>query len=121
MGVEVVRESIALAMTGAMNLRMLGPTAQVTWRQGKSWFPSLMTCRTAYHGCIANFLDGIFLVGLGVDGTVIADGVHLLAFPSNLGDSVALGLLELLNELVDDIDKDNLQDRSLANTLRHYF
>ena len=121
MGVEAVRESIALAMTGAMNLRMLGPTAQVTWRLGKLWFPSVVTCRAAYHVCIRDFLDGIFLVGFGVDGTVIANGVDLLAFPSNLGDSVALSLLELLNEFVHDIDKDNLQDRSLANRHRHYF
>lgn len=56
-------------------------------------------------------------MGLGVDGTVIADGVDLLAFPSNLGDGVTLGLLELLNELVHDIDEDNLQDESLANML----
>ena len=62
-------------------------------------------------------MHGIFLVGLGVDSTVIADGVDLLAFPSNLGDSVTLGLLELLNELVHDIDEDNLQDERLANTL----
>ena len=80
-----------------------------------------MTCGRAYHVCIGDLFDGIFLVGLGVNGTVIADGVDLLAFPSNLGDSVALGLLELLNERVHDIDEDNLQDRRLANTLRHYF
>jgi len=30
-GVELARASIALAMTGAMNLRMFGPTAQVTY------------------------------------------------------------------------------------------
>lgn len=74
----------------------------------------------AYQVCAGDFLHSIFLVGLGVDGTVIADGIDLLAFPSNLGDSVARGLLELLNELVHDIDEDNLQDESLANTLGHY-
>ena len=62
----------------------------------------------AYQVCIRDFLHGIFLVGLGVDGTVIADGVDLLAFPSDLGNSIALGLLELLNELVHDIDEDDL-------------
>ena len=30
-----VRASMALAMTGAMNFRMFGPTAQVTYRGGK--------------------------------------------------------------------------------------
>ena len=70
-----------------------------------------------YQVCTGDFLHGIFLVGLGVDSTVIADGVDLLAFPSNLGDSVTLGLLELLNELVHDIDENNLQGERLANTL----
>ena len=37
MGFDAVRESIALAITGAINLRMFGPTAQVTWRRGQSW------------------------------------------------------------------------------------
>ena len=59
-------------------------------------------------------------MGLRVDGPVIADGVDLLAFSSNLGDGVTLGLLELLNELVHDIDEDNLQGESLANMLRQY-
>ena len=58
--------------------------------------------------CTGDFLHGIFLVGLGVDGTVIADGVDLFPFPSDFSDSVALGLLELLNELVHYIDEDNL-------------
>lgn len=74
----------------------------------------------AYQVCTGDFLHGIFLVSLRVDGTVIADRVDFFAFPSNLGDSVALGLLELLNELVHDIDEDNLQDESLANTLCQY-
>ena len=47
-------------------------------------------------------------MGLGIDCTVIADGVDLLTFPSNLGDSIAFGGLELLNKLVHDIDEDNL-------------
>ncbi len=59
-------------------------------------------------------------MGLGVDGTVIADGVDLLALASNFGDSVALGLLELLNELVHDIDEDDLRIRTSTNRLRHY-
>lgn len=59
-------------------------------------------------------------MGLRVDGPVIADSVDLLAFASNLGDSVTLGMLELLNELVHDIDEDNLQDESLANMLCQY-
>lgn len=67
-----------------------------------------------YQVCTGDFLHRIFLVGLGVDGTVIADGVDLLAFTSNLGDSVTLAVLELLNKLFHDIDKDNLQDESLA-------
>ena len=61
-----------------------------------------------------DFLDGIFLVGLGVDGTIIADGVDLFTVPSNLGHCVTLGLLELLNELVHDIDEDNLQDERFS-------
>ena len=56
-------------------------------------------------------------MGLGVDGTVIADGIDLLALPSNLSDSVTLSLLELLNELFHDIDEDYLQYESLVNTL----
>ena len=32
-GAEEARESIPLAMTGAMNFRTFGPTAQVTYRQ----------------------------------------------------------------------------------------
>lgn len=76
----------------------------------------LTTRVAAYQVCTRNFLHCIFLVGLGVDGTVVADGVDLLPFPSNLGDSVTLGVLELLNELVHDIDENNLQE-SLANTL----
>ena len=48
-------------------------------------------------------------MGLGIDSTVIADGVDLLALPSNLGDSIAFGGLELLNQLVHDIDEDNLE------------
>ena len=75
----------------------------------------------AHQVCTGNLLYGIFLVGLGVDGTVVADGVDLLAFPSNLGNSVAFGLLELLNELVHDIDEDNLQDKGLADTLCPHF
>lgn len=63
---------------------------------------------TAHQVCIRDFLHGILLVGLGVDGTVIADGVDLLAFPPDLSDSVAFGVLELLNELVHDIDEDDL-------------
>ena len=47
-------------------------------------------------------------MGLGIDSTVIADGVDLFTFPSNLGDGIAFGGLELLNELVHDIDEDNL-------------
>ena len=47
-------------------------------------------------------------MGLGIDSTVIANSVDLLAFASNLGDSIAFGGLELLNELVHDIDEDNL-------------
>ena len=81
---------------------------------------SLTTCVTAYQVCTGDLLHSIVLVGLGVDGTVIADGIDLLAFASNLGDGVAFGLLELLNELVHDIDEDDLQDRSLVNTLCHY-
>ena len=77
----------------------------------------LTTCVGVYQVCTGDFLHGIFLVGLGVDSTVIADGVDFLAFPSNLGDSVTLGLLELLNELVHDIDENNLQGERLANTL----
>ena len=53
-------------------------------------------------------------MGLRINSTVVTDGVDLLAFPSNLGDSVTLGLLKLLNEFVHDIDEDNLHE-SLAN------
>ena len=62
----------------------------------------------AYQVCTGNFLYGIFLVGPGIDGTVVADGVDLLTFSSDLSDSVALGLLELLYELFHYIDEDNL-------------
>ena len=71
----------------------------------------------AYQVCSRDLLDGIFLVGLGIDGPVVADGVDLLAFASNFGDGVALGPLELLNELVHDIDEDNLQDWGSAKGL----
>ena len=71
----------------------------------------------AYQVGTCDFVDGILLVGLGVDGTVIADGIDFLAFPSNLGDSVALSLLELVDELVHDIDEDDLQDKTLARLL----
>lgn len=74
----------------------------------------------AYQVRTGDFLDSIFLMSLGVDGTVIAYSVDLLAFSSNFGDSVTLGLLELLNELVHNINEDNLQDGSLANTLCQY-
>ncbi len=36
-GVDSVRASIALAMTGAMNLRIFGPTAQVTYELIEYW------------------------------------------------------------------------------------
>ena len=74
------------------------------------------TCLAAYQIRAGHFLYGLFLVGLGVDRTVIADTIDLLALPSNLSDSVALSLLELLNELVHDIDEDHLQ-YGLVNTL----
>ena len=126
-GVEAVRESIALAITGAMNLRMVGPTAQVTWTQRQLWShvvddprSSSAQLNSAHQVGTGDFLDGIFRVGLGVDGTIIADGVDLFTVPSNLGHSVALGLLELLNELVHDINEDNLQDERLADMLRQY-
>ena len=76
----------------------------------------LTTCVAAYQVCVGDFLYSIFLVGLGIDGAVIADGIDLLALPSNLGDSVTLSLLELLNELLHDIEEDDLRDESLANT-----
>ena len=47
-------------------------------------------------------------MGLGIDSTVIADSVDLLTFPSNLGDSITFGCLELLNKLVHDVDEDDL-------------
>ena len=47
-------------------------------------------------------------MGLGIDGTVIGNCVDLLALTSNLGDCVLWCILELLNELVHNIDKDNL-------------
>lgn len=81
---------------------------------------SVTTSVAAYQVGTGDFLHSIFLVGLGVDRTVIADGIDLLAFPPNLGDSVSLGRLELLNELVHDIDEDDLQDESLANPLCQY-
>ena len=62
----------------------------------------------AYQVCTRDFLHGILLMGLGIDSTVIADGVDLLTFPSNLGDSIAFGGLKLFNELLHDIDEDNL-------------
>ena len=62
----------------------------------------------AYQVCTRDLQHGIFLVGLGVDGTVIADGIDLLSFPSDLSDSIAFSLLELLNELVYNIDEDDL-------------
>jgi hypothetical protein len=41
-GVLSVRLSIALAMTGAMNLRMLGPTAHVTYgKNGRQFLQRL--------------------------------------------------------------------------------
>ena len=49
-------------------------------------------------------------MGFGIDGPVIANGVDFVAFPSNFGDSITLGLLKLFNELVHDIKEDNLQD-----------
>ena len=76
-----------------------------------------MTYQTAYQIRAGHFVYGLFLVGLGVDGTVIADGIDLLALPSNFSDSVTLGLLQLLNELFHDIDEDYLQYESLVNTL----
>lgn len=79
-----------------------------------------MRVSLAHQVCTGDFLHGVVLVGLRVDGTVIADGIDLLAFPSDLGDSVTLGMLELLNELVHDIDEDDLQDDSLANMLCQY-
>lgn len=78
---------------------------------------SLTRSVAAYQVCTGDFLHGIFLVGLGINSTVIADGVDLLAFSPNLGDSVSRGLLKLVNQIVHDIDKDNLRE-SLANRLR---
>ena len=91
-----------------MNLRMLGPTAQVTWKRVSYGSTRLTKWVAAYNVCTRDFVYGIFLMGLGIDSTVIADGVDLLTFPSNLGDSVAFGVLELLNKRVDDIDEDDL-------------
>ena len=50
MGFDAVRESIALAITGAMNLRMLGPTAQVTWRKGQLWIHQVDKVRGSLPG-----------------------------------------------------------------------
>jgi hypothetical protein len=57
-------------------------------------------------GC--NLVHGLVLVVLGVDGTVAGDGVDLAAFGAQLGDLVALGILQGLYEAVNDIEEDHL-------------
>ena len=62
----------------------------------------------AHHVGRGNLFYGVSLVGLGVDGAVICDSVDLLAFASNLSDCIFWHGLELLDQLIDDVDKDDL-------------
>ncbi len=56
-----------------------------------------------------DLIDDILLVGLGVDGTVVLDGIDLLTVVADFGHCVALVLLQLLDDAVHDIDEDDLR------------
>ena len=110
-GLELLRASIALAMTGAMNFRILGPTAQVTCGElsvssFKALFPEDM--KGVDHIRLCDLLDGIHFMCLGVDGTVAFDCIRFRALSTDLGDSVRRGLLEAFNEGVHNIEEYDL-------------
>ena len=97
-----------------MNFKMLGPTAQVTFHDIFSMQPWRRAVGATYKVCRGNLINNFCFMSLGVDGTVIADLVDFLALSTNLSDSVLLGLLELFNETIHNIDKDNLSPYLLA-------
>lgn len=57
-------------------------------------------------------------MGLGIDGTIIGDGIDFILFSADLRDCVGFGLLELLNELLHDIDEDDLVRRLVGTQFK---
>lgn len=58
--------------------------------------------------CSRDLLDDITLVGLGVDGTVVGDGLGVLTLLTNLRDLVGGRVLKRVDDIVHDINDDNL-------------
>ena len=54
-----------------------------------------------------DFVDNIVHVVLGVEGTVIGDGLGVLALSADLSDLVGVGLLESLDDVVHHINEDD--------------
>lgn len=69
---------------------------------------NLLPFQWAYQICRCDLFHRFCLVGLGIDSSVIGDRIDLVLLPTNLGDCVGFGFLELGNELVHHIDEDNL-------------
>lgn len=55
-----------------------------------------------------NLLDNITLVGLGIDGTVVGDGLGFFTLLADFGDLVGVGFLEGGDDVVRHIDEDDL-------------
>lgn len=56
----------------------------------------------------ADLLDEVLLVGAGVDGTVVGDGVLRGTLGANLDDAVRGGFVDLVNQLAVDIGEDDI-------------
>ena len=63
---------------------------------------------TPYDVRACDLVDHILLVCPRVDGTISADGVDLLTLAANLRHGVVFCALELVDQVLDNIDKDNL-------------
>lgn len=56
----------------------------------------------------SDLLDELVQVGLGVDGTVVGNGVAGGTLSANLDNMVLGGRVDLVDQRVDDISKDNI-------------
>lgn len=63
---------------------------------------------SAYHVCCSNLRHHVRFIVFRIDGTVVGNGIDFLTPAPNLSHGILLGLLELLDNAVHDINKDNL-------------
>lgn len=62
----------------------------------------------AYDFCFGDFVNDFGLVVLRIDGTVIGNCIHFLAFGTDFGDCILGCLLKLVDDAVHNVDKDHL-------------